>query len=193
MDLLHITSLRPGADQRNPRAPNGVNFDESKANPYPNLPDPLVLKNGKKVKTAKVWWRERRPEIVELFDREIYGRVPKNAFKVKWEATGTAGGTNGDVPVVTKQLVGHVDNSAYPQVTVDIQLTLTTPANAAGPVPVMLLLGGGAPPAGRAGPRARAGRAVDRWGPAHSNSFWRKAGAMPACRHPASRRTTARA
>ena len=154
MDLLHITSLRPGADQRNPRAPNGVNFDESKANPYPNLPDPLVLKNGKKVKTAKVWWRERRPEIVELFDREIYGRVPKNAFKVKWEATGTAGGTNGDVPVVTKQLVGHVDNSAYPQVTVDIQLTLTTPANAAGPVPVMLLLGGGAPPAGRAGPPA---------------------------------------
>jgi len=126
-----------------------VNFAESKANPYPNLPDPLLLKNGKKVKTAKVWWRERRPEIVELFDREIYGRVPKDLPKVKWEVTGTADGTNGDVPVVTKQLVGHVDNSAYPQVSVNIQLTLTTPANAAGPVPVMLLLGGGAPPAGR--------------------------------------------
>jgi hypothetical protein len=136
-----------------------VNFDESKANPYPNLPDPLVLKNGKKVKTAKVWWRERRPEIVELFDREIYGRVPKDLPKVKWEVTGTAGGTNGDVPVVTKQLVGHVDNSAYPQVSVNIQLTLTTPANAAGPVPVMLLLGGGAPPAGRtAAPAPAPGR-----------------------------------
>jgi hypothetical protein len=136
-----------------------VNFDESKANPYPNLPDPLLLKNGKKVKTAKVWWRERRPEIVELFDREIYGRVPKDLPKVKWEVTGTAGGTNGDVPVVTKQLVGHVDNSAYPQVSVNIQLTLTTPANAAGPVPVMLLLGGGAPPAGRtAAPAPAPGR-----------------------------------
>jgi hypothetical protein len=77
MDLLHIGSLRPGADQRNPQGPNGVNFDESKANPYPNLPDPLTLNNGKKVKTAKAWWRRRRPEIVELFDREVYGRVPK--------------------------------------------------------------------------------------------------------------------
>jgi hypothetical protein len=158
MDLLHITSLRPGANAREPQGPNGVNYDESKANPYPNLPDPLTLNNGKKVKTAKAWWKQRRPEIVELFDREIYGRVPKDMPKVKWEVTGTAGGTNGDVPVVTKRLVGHVDNSAYPQVSVDIQLTLTTPANAAGPVPVMLLLGPGALPAGRAGqPAGRAG------------------------------------
>jgi len=44
MDLLHITSLRPGADGRNTQAPNAVNYDEAKANPYPNLPDPLVLK-----------------------------------------------------------------------------------------------------------------------------------------------------
>jgi hypothetical protein len=134
-----------------------VNYDESKANPYPNLPNPLALANGKKVKTAKAWWRQRRPEIVELFDREIYGRVPKDVPKVKWEVTGTASGTNGGVPVVTKQLVGHVDNSAYPQVSVDIQLTLTTPANAPGPVPVMLLLGPGPPPAGKAAPPASAG------------------------------------
>jgi len=166
MDLLHITSLRPGADQRNPQAPNGVNFDESKANPYPNLPDPLLLKNGKKVKTAKVWWRERRPEIVELFDREIYGRVPKDLPKVKWEVTGTAGGTNGNVPVITKQLVGHVDNSAYPQVSVNIQLTLTTPAHAAGLVPVMLLLGGGGSGGGRgpAGPSAQQLILAKGWG-----------------------------
>jgi len=45
------------------------------------------------------------------------------------------------VPVVTKQLVGHVDNSSYPQITVDIQLSLTTPAKAAGPVPVIMEFG----------------------------------------------------
>jgi hypothetical protein len=157
MDLLHITSLRPGANQREPQGPNGVNFDESKANPYPNLPDPLTLNNGKKVKTAKVWWQQRRPQIVEFFDREIYGRAPKNLPKVKWEVTATTNGTNGDVPIVTKQLVGHVDNSAYPQITVNIQLTLTTPANAAGPVPVMLLLGGGPPPAGATPPAGARG------------------------------------
>lgn len=143
MDLLHITSLRNGANGSNPQAPNYANYNESKANPYPDLPDPLLLKNGKKVTTAKMWWEQRRPEIVEDFDREIYGRVPKVMPGVKWEVTKTTEEMVGDVPVITKQLVGHVDNSAYPQITVDIQATLTTPAKAAGPVPVMMELGGG--------------------------------------------------
>src|SRR6266496_4037992 len=73
MHLLHITELRRGADGRNTQAPNAANYDETKANPYPDLPDPLLLKNGKKVKTAKDWWSKRHPEIVEDFDREIYG------------------------------------------------------------------------------------------------------------------------
>src|SRR5687768_13634149 len=68
LDLLKITSLRPGANPRDPQAPNAPNYDEAKANPYPNLPDPLVLKNGRKVTTARLWWSRRRPEIVEEFD-----------------------------------------------------------------------------------------------------------------------------
>src|SRR5262245_59114726 len=79
LETLKITSLRPGANPNNPQAPNAVNYDESKANPYPKLPDPLVLKNGKKVTSAKMWRQQRRPEIVEDFDREVYGRVPKDA------------------------------------------------------------------------------------------------------------------
>src|SRR6266851_5962833 len=162
MDLLHITSLRPGADGRNTQAPNAANYDEAKANPFPNLPDPLVLKNGKKVTTAKFWWKQRRPEIVEDFDREIYGRVPKVTPAVKWEVTSTTQQTNGDVPVVTKKLVGHVDNSSYAAITVDIQLTLTTPANATGPVPLMMAFGfvfppGFRPPAPPAGTPAPTG------------------------------------
>jgi hypothetical protein len=147
MELLKITSLRRGADPRNPTAENAVNYDEAKVNPY-KLPDPLVLKDGKKVTTAEMWSKQRRPEIVEDFDREVYGRVPKETPKVKWEVTATKEDKVGDVPVVTKQLVGHVDNSAYPPITVDIQLTLTTPAKAKGPVPVMMEFGfnfGGAP------------------------------------------------
>ena len=88
MELLGIKELRRGADGSNPKAANAANYDESKANPYPDLPDPLVLKNGKKVTTAEMWWKERRPEIVEDFDREVYGRVPKDTPKVKWEVTG---------------------------------------------------------------------------------------------------------
>ena len=139
MDLLHITSLRRGADG-DPKSPNAANYDEDKAKPDPKLPDPLTLKNGKKVTTAKEWWELRRPEIVEDFDREIYGRAPKVTPKVVWEVMNTIQEKNGDVPVLTKQLVGHVDNSAYPAVKVDIQLTLTTPAAVSGPVPVIMEL-----------------------------------------------------
>jgi hypothetical protein len=145
MEMMKITSLRPGANPNNPQAPNAVNYDEAKANPYPNLPDPLILKNGKKVTSAKVWWNQRRPEIVEDFDREVYGRVPKNVPKVNWEVTNTTKETKFDLPVVTKQIIGRVDNSAYPQISVNIQLTLTTPANASGPVPVIMEFGFGGP------------------------------------------------
>jgi len=138
MALLNITSLRPGRDGMNPKSSNYANYDESKANPYPDLPDPLVLKNGQKVTTPEIWWNQRRPEIVEDFDSEIYGRVPQNTPKVNWEVISTTNEQNGDVPVVTKKLVGHVDNSSYPLITVDIDLTLTTPADATGPVPVMM-------------------------------------------------------
>jgi hypothetical protein len=141
MDLLHITALRRGADGRSTQAPNAANYDESKANPYPNLPDPLVLKKGRKVTTAAMWWNQRRPEIVEDFDREIYGRLPTDLPKVTWEVTKSTEELNGDVPVITKQLAGHVDNSSYPQITVDIQVTLTTPAKAKGPVPVIMEFG----------------------------------------------------
>jgi hypothetical protein len=143
MKLLGITSLRPGRNGMDPQAANYANYDEAKANPYPNLPDPLALKDGQKVTTARMWWDRRRPEIVEDFDREIYGRVPKETPKVSWEVTSTVHEKDGDVPIVRKDLMGHVDNSSYPAISVDIQLTLATPAEAAGPVPVMMELGFG--------------------------------------------------
>src|ERR1035441_1703702 len=169
MDLLHMTTIRRGRDGSNKESPFYANYDEAKANPFPKLPDPLVLKNGKRVKKAADWWKLRRPEIVEDFDREIYGRVPKAMPKVTWEVTKMTHETVGEVAVIAKQVVGHVDNSAYPQITVDIQLALTTPANATGPVPVIMEFGGGGLgpgrgaargplPAGAPGAPARGGR-----------------------------------
>jgi len=140
MDLLGIKELRHGADG-DAKSPNAANYDESKADVYPTVPDPLVLNDGKRVTSAKVWWTKRRPEIVELFDREIYGRVPPNLPKVTWEVVSTTPEKNGDYAVVTKVLRGHVDNSIDPQITVTIDLTLTTPADAKGPVPVIMEFG----------------------------------------------------
>ena len=146
MGLLKIAKLRPGANPRSSDPTNQPNYDETKANPYPLLPDPLTLKNGRKVKDAKTWWTKRRPEIVEDFDREIYGRVPANAPKVTWEVLSSSRDKNGDFPVITKRLVGHVDNSSYLAIKVDIDLTLTTPAEATGPVPLMMEFGFVFPP-----------------------------------------------
>src|SRR5262249_45619151 len=128
-------------------------YDPAKANPYPDLPDVLTLKNGKKVTTAAMWWNQRRPEIVEDFEREVVGRVPKNAPKVTWAVAETAEAKVGDFPVIAKKLVGHADNSAYPAISVDIQMVVVTPAGANGRVPVLMMFGpammpGAAPPAG---------------------------------------------
>src|ERR1051326_4709873 len=86
MEQLAIKVLRPGPSG-NESAPNHANYDESLANPYPNLPDVLTLKNGKKVTKPSEWWNQRRPEIVEDFEREVLGRVPKNVPRVTWEVT----------------------------------------------------------------------------------------------------------
>ena len=64
MQQLGITKLRPGPSG-NPDAPNATNTDESKANPYPTLPELMKLKDGTAVTTPEQWWSKRRPEIVE--------------------------------------------------------------------------------------------------------------------------------
>ena len=147
-DQLGIKTLRPGPSG-NESAPNHANYDEALANPYPNLPEVLTLKNGRKVANADTWWKQRRPEIVEEFDREVLGRVPKNVPKVTWRVNRTEQFQVGGRPVVGRELIGAVDNSLYPEITVEIQMTLVTPANAARPVPVMMMFGGrsGMPPA----------------------------------------------
>ena len=143
---LNIISLRPGANGNDPKAPNAANYDEAKANPYPNLPDAMTLKNDKKVTTVKIWWEKRRPEIVEDFDREIYGRMPANTPKVNWEVVSVTDTMNGDYPVRLKNLIGHVDNSSYPSVKVDILLTVGLPIKITTAVPLIMEFGFVFPP-----------------------------------------------
>ena len=148
-------------------APDHANYDESKANPFPKLPDVLTLKNGQKVITAEVWRNQRRPEIVEDFEREVIGRVPKSVPKVTWAVTDSANTTVGTRPVIEKHLVGHLDNSSCPSIDVDIQMTLVTPANARNPVPVMMMFGSGGAPmpnSNSADPPATEQLISDGWG-----------------------------
>lgn len=140
MKQLGIKSVRPGPSG-DERAPNHANYDETMANPCPQLPDVLTLKNGKKVTSADMWWKLRRPEIVEDVESEMYGRLPKDIPKVTWTVKITDREFVGRTPVIAKQLTGHVDNSDYPLINVDISMMVVLPVNVKGPVPVLMMFG----------------------------------------------------
>lgn len=157
MDQLGIKALRPGPSG-DPNAPNHANYDESKANPYPNVPDPLTLNNGQKVTTPEQWWHERRPQLVDMLSEYVYGRVPAHAPKVTWAVKAVDHEFIGFTPVIAKDLIGTVDNSADPAIAVHIHMTLVTPTRASGPVPVLIMFG----PAGFPAPNEPRGEDMDR-------------------------------
>jgi hypothetical protein len=72
--VLVGTISTPGRAQ-----PPGANYDESKVGQYPPL-DPLTTSDGRKVTTPELWVRVRRPELLRLFETEMYGRVPSRTI-----------------------------------------------------------------------------------------------------------------
>jgi len=137
---LGIKKLRPGFSGNN-ADPNHANYDTSLSDPCPLLPDILTTNNGSKITSLNSWWKQRRPELIELFEKEVYGRIPKNVPKVTWTATITDREFVNRIPVIAKELVGHVDNSSYPLINVDIKMVMVLPTNVRGPVPVLVMFG----------------------------------------------------
>ncbi len=144
LQQLGITVTRPGPSG-DPKAPNAANADESKATTYTELPDPLLLQNGQRVTTANEWWSARRPELVEIFDRDIYGRMPAGLPTVQWTVTEKKDDTIGGIPVEVRTLKGTVDNSSYPAIAVHIDCSLVLP-KARKKVPVIIEFGFVLPP-----------------------------------------------
>lgn len=141
MTQLGIKRLRPGPGGK-PDAPNAANYDEAKANPFPGLPDPLIMKDGRKV-TSPEMWKESRTEIIEDFEREVTGRVPKEVPAVTWPVKQQADDrVVGSVAVNARQLNGRADDSACPAIELNIEMTVVTPKEAKGPVPVLMMFGG---------------------------------------------------
>ena len=140
MKQLGIKSLRPGPSG-DENAPNHANYDEALANPCPQLPDVLTLNNGKKVTSPEMWWKLRRPELMKGFEQEMYGRIPEKTPKVTWTAKITDREFVGRTPVIARQMIGHVDNSEYPLIDVNINMVVVLPLNVKGPVPVLIMFG----------------------------------------------------
>lgn len=138
MDRLGIQALRapPSAD---PTAPHPANYEESRANPYPLWPDPLVMAGGRPVSTAALWRMARRPQIVAAFEQEIYGRVPDHVPAIRWVSDTSETERIGRVSVSASRIIGHVDNSIDPAIGVDIPLILIKPLAATAPMPVLIM------------------------------------------------------
>jgi hypothetical protein len=140
MKALGLSAIRPGANTRDPAAPNAVNYDDAKANLYP-LPDPLVARDGSRVTTLAQWQNQRRPEILRLVTEQLYGAVPANPPKIAWHVDAVEHQTVQGIAVVTKHLTGRADNSTDPAITVEIKADVTTPESTAGrKVPLVLAI-----------------------------------------------------
>jgi hypothetical protein len=136
---LKDADLRP-APVPDAKSPHASNYDEAKANVYPKLPDPLVFKDERPVRTANEWRLKRSREIREDFDREILGRSPIYVPGVQWHVVSTKNEKYGGVDVVTKRLEGRSEPWMRSGIRFSIDLLLTVPAHAVGPVPVIMEL-----------------------------------------------------
>jgi hypothetical protein len=136
---INKSQIRPGVSG-NPKDANAANSSEDKVNHY-ILPEALVLKNGKKVKTANDWITKRRPEIVADFESEIYGKIPAIVPNVTWKVVSVKDTTIGNQAIKEKTLKGIVDNSDFPSIKVEINLVVAIPANVSNAVPIVIEFG----------------------------------------------------
>ena len=117
------------------RAPTGhiSNYDESKVGNY-TLPDPLILANGKPVRDARTWSKVRRAELLKLYDDEIYGGIPANAPKATYKVIETDTNALGGMAIHRHVQIqfGKGTNAVV------VPLHIYLPADATGPVPLLL-------------------------------------------------------
>ena len=159
LKLLGITAMQPPATAYDIGKPGNANYDESKANPYPKLPDVLTMNDGTRV-TTPAQWKKRRAEIKAMFDENVYGKYPAHIPGVTWKVDSVEQMTVQGIPAIVKHITGHVDNSAYPAITVDIHADVVTPASTKG-TKVPVIIGGGSIRPRPAFPRpARPGQVV---------------------------------
>lgn len=109
-----------------------ANYDEAKVGSY-TLPDPLKFADGRAVKSAGEWRSKRRPEIMRLFEQQVYGKTPP-ARKIEYEVTSrdrNALGGSATRDQVTVWITGSRQGPA-------MKLLIYKPNKRSGPVPVFL-------------------------------------------------------
>ena len=112
-----------------------VNYTESKVGHY-TLPDPLKLRDGEPVTDAATWTNKRRPELIALLEENQFGRAPARPPAMHFDVF-DAGTPAFDGKAIRRQVTIHLtDDNDGPQ----INLLVYVPAQATGPVPILLNL-----------------------------------------------------
>jgi hypothetical protein len=62
------------------------NYDEE-ALPAYTLPNPLISEDGQPINTAAEWTAKRRPEILRLFETQVYGKAPQQKPRLEFQTT----------------------------------------------------------------------------------------------------------
>jgi hypothetical protein len=110
-----------------------VNYDESKVGAY-TLPDPLVLKNGQRVTDTKTWVNKQRPEILRLFETQVYGRSPARPAGLKFEVLASESEAFGGKAIRKEIRVCFTGSKDGP----GLDLLLYVPNRVSRPVPTFL-------------------------------------------------------
>ena len=123
--LLSFLSANAFAQKQN------VNYDEAAVAPY-TLPDPLVFANGKKVRKSQ--WPERRREILEMFQKEMYGQLPPKGDGIFLETIEEGPTLFGQGTRRQVRMWFRPDKTGP-----KVDWLIVTPNNVQGPIPVVLL------------------------------------------------------
>jgi hypothetical protein len=113
--------------------PSGTNYEESKVLPYV-LPDPLLMTNGKRVRSAGQWMKIQRPYIYHLFEKNVYGDYPRRAVPVHYRIRESSSNALGGI--ATRKQVRIFLKPQDTTVYVDVLMYL--PHAVKGPAPVFL-------------------------------------------------------
>jgi len=114
---------------------SGFNYYEDKVPNY-TLPVILTSKDGLEIASSDLWNKIRRPEILELFRKNIFGRVPdtkySETFKLLSLDSSVLEGT-----ATQKEILISIESGGK---LLSFNLTLFTPNNVKQPVPSFLLI-----------------------------------------------------